>query len=63
MKIFDQLKILGKETLETVKNKAKISTIFDIYTKKVIPAFVSEKKLKKYYERKMEQVNEFFYKL
>ncbi len=63
MKIYNQVKILGKEVLETVKNKAKISTIFDIFTKKVIPAFVSEKKLKKYYERKMEQVNEFIYKL
>ena len=63
MKIYNQVKILGKEVLETVKSKAKISTIFDFYTKKVIPAFVPEKKLKKYYERKMEQVNEFFYKL
>lgn len=63
MKIFNQVKILGKEVWETVRSKAKISTFFDIYTKKVIPAFVSEKKLKKYYERKMEQVNEFFYRL
>jgi len=63
MKVFNQIKILGKETLETVKNKAKISTIFDIYTKKVIPTFISEKKLKEYYERKMEKVNEFIYKL
>lgn len=63
MKIFNQIKILGKDTLETVKNKTKISTIFDIYTKKVIPTFISEKKLKEYYERKMEKVNEFIYKL
>ena len=63
MEIFNQFKILGKETLETIKSKAKISTFFDIFTKKVIPIFVSEKKLKKYYEKKMEEVNKVFYKL
>ena len=31
---------LQPKVLQTVKNKAKISTIFDIFTKKVIPAFV-----------------------
>ncbi|MHA1291560.1 MAG: hypothetical protein ACTSQJ_02700 [Promethearchaeota archaeon] len=54
---------LGKEILETAKHKAKLSTIFDFFTEKVIPTFVSEKDLKEYYEKRMEEVNEFIYKL
>jgi hypothetical protein len=54
---------IGKEIIETAKHKTKISTIFDIYTEKVIPTFVSEKDLKEYYEKRMEEVNEFIYKL
>jgi hypothetical protein len=54
---------IGKEIIETAKHKIKISTIFDIYTEKVIPTFVSEKDLKEYYEKRMEEVNEFIYKL
>ncbi|MHA1491038.1 MAG: hypothetical protein ACTSRI_15490 [Promethearchaeota archaeon] len=57
------LKGLGEELLETLKHKAKLSTIFDIYTEKVIPAFVSEKDLKEYYEKRMEEVNNFIDKL
>lgn len=52
-------KDLGKEILETAKHRAKLSTIFDLYTEKVIPSFVSEKELKEYYERRMEEVNDF----
>ncbi len=58
-----QLTEFGKEFLETAKHKAKLSTIFDAYTEKFIPTFVSEKDLKKYYEKRMEEVNEFIYKL
>ena len=54
---------IGREILETAKHKAKISTLFDIFTEKVIPTFVSEKDLKEYYEKRMEEVNEFIYKL
>ncbi|MHA1658649.1 MAG: hypothetical protein ACTSUT_05945 [Promethearchaeota archaeon] len=57
------LKGLGEELFETLKHKAKLSTIFDIYTEKVIPAFVSEKDLKEYYEKRMEEVNNFIDKL
>lgn len=57
------LKGLGEELLETLKHKTKLSTIFDIYTEKVIPAFVSEKDLKEYYEKRMEEVNDFIDKL
>ncbi len=58
-----QMKELGEEFLETLKHKTKLSTIFDLYTEKVIPTFVSEKDLKEYYERRMEEVNTFIDKL
>jgi hypothetical protein len=54
---------LSKEVLETAKHRAKLSTIFDLYTEKVIPSFVSEKELKEYYEKRMEEVNDFINKL
>ena len=57
------LKELGEEFLETLQHKTKLSTIFDIFLEKVIPTFVSEKELKEYYERRMEEVNEFIDKL
>jgi len=58
-----QLKDLGEEFLETIRHKTKLSTIFDLYTEKVIPTFVSEKELKEYYEKRMEEVNNFIDKL
>ena len=58
-----QLKELGEEVLETIVHKTKLSTIFDIYTEKVIPSFVSEKDLKEYYEKRMEEVNNFIDRL
>lgn len=58
-----QLKNIGEEVIETVSHKTKLSTIFDIYTEKVIPTFVSEKELKEYYEKRMEELNDFIYKL
>ena len=58
-----QLKELGEGLIETLKHKTKLSTIFDLYTEKVIPSFVSEKDLKKYYEKRMEEVNNFIDKL
>jgi len=60
---FKQLKDLGEGFLESLKHKTKLSTIFDIYLEKVIPSFVSEKELKEYYERRMEEVNNFIDKL
>ena len=60
---FNQLRHLGEEFLESLQHKAKLSTIFDIYTEKVIPSFVSEKELKEYYERRTEEVNNFIDKL
>lgn len=60
---FKNLMELGEEFLETLKHKTKLSTIFDLYTEKVIPTFVSEKDLKEYYEKKMEEVNDFIDKL
>jgi len=60
---FKQLLELGEEFFETIKHKTKLSTIFDMYTEKVIPTFVSEKDLKEYYEKRMEEVNNFIDKL
>ncbi|TXT61284.1 MAG: hypothetical protein BAJALOKI2v1_40078 [Promethearchaeota archaeon] len=58
-----KLKELGEEFLESAMHQAKLSSLFDLYTEKVIPTFVNEKELKEYYEKKMEEVNEFIYKL
>ncbi|MFW9867429.1 MAG: hypothetical protein ACFFEN_15140 [Candidatus Thorarchaeota archaeon] len=60
---FKQIRELGEEFLETIQHKTKLSTIFDIFLEKVIPTFVSEKELKEYYERRMEEVNDFIDKL
>lgn len=60
---FKQLKDLGEGFLESLQHKTKLSTIFDIYLEKVIPSFVSEKELKEYYERRMEEVTNFIDKL
>ena len=54
---------MGEDFFDTIKHKTKLSTIFDLYTEKVIPTFVSEKDLKEYYEKRMEEVNEFIDKL
>jgi hypothetical protein len=58
-----QLRERGEDFFDTIKHKIKLSTIFDLYTEKVIPTFVSEKDLKEYYERRMEEVNNFIDKL
>ncbi len=59
----DQIEDLGKEVMETLQHRAKLRTIFDIFTEKVIPAFVSEKDLKEYYEKRMEELNDFIDRL
>ncbi|TFG17086.1 MAG: hypothetical protein EU531_04465 [Promethearchaeota archaeon] len=58
-----QLREMGEEFFDMIKHKTKLSTIFDLYTEKVIPTFVSENDLKEYYEKRMEEVNEFIDKL
>ena len=58
-----QLKNISEEIIETIKHKAKLSTIFDLYTEKVISSFVSEKDLKEYYEKRMEEISNFIDKL
>jgi len=60
---FKQLKDWGEGFLESLQHNTKLSTRFDIYLEKVIPSFVSEKELKEYYERRMEEVNNFIDKL
>lgn len=61
--ILKQFNEFSEDVLETIKHKARLSTIFDVYLEKVIPSFVNEKDLKEYYEKRMEEVNEFIYKL
>ena len=61
--ILKQLQDLGEEFLETIKHKLKLSTFFDLYSEKVIPTFVSEKDLKEYYEKRMEEVNKLIDRL
>ena len=61
--IIKQFSEYGEDIIETIKHRARLSTIFDIFTEKVIPSFVNERDLKEYYENKMEQVNELIYKL
>ena len=58
-----QLREMGEEFFDNIMHKTKLSTIFDIYTEKVIPTFVSEKDLKEYYKKRMEEVNDFIDKL
>jgi predicted nucleic-acid-binding Zn-ribbon protein len=58
-----QLLELGEEFVETIKHKTKLSTIFDMYTEKVIPTFVSEIDLKEYYKKRMEEINNIIDKL
>jgi len=62
-KILKQFNDFSEEVLETIKHQARLSTLFDVYLEKVIPSFVNEKDLKEYYEKRMEQVNDFIYKL
>ena len=62
-KLLSQIPGLSEDVLETLKHKARLSTIFDIFTEKVIPTFVNENDLKEYYEKRMEEVNEFIYRI
>ncbi len=57
--ILKQLRNIGGEVLETLKHRSKLSTLFDIFTENLIPRYVSDKDLKEYYEKRMEDVNKF----
>ena len=61
--LLDQVEEIGKEIVETIKHRTKLRTVFDFFTEKVIPTFVSERDLKEYYEKRMEEVNNFIDKL
>lgn len=54
---------VGKEILTTIRERAKLSTLFDAYTEKAIPTFVSEADLKAHYEKRMRELNDFIYKM
>ena len=53
-KLLKQIPGLSEDFIETLTHKARLSTLFDIFTEKVIPTFVNEDDLKKYYEKRME---------
>ncbi|MBD3196367.1 MAG: hypothetical protein GF317_15015 [Candidatus Lokiarchaeota archaeon] len=61
--IIKQIRDIGEEFLETAKHQMRLSTLFDIFTEKVIPTFVSEKELEEYYEKRMEEVNNLIYNI
>jgi hypothetical protein len=54
-----QAREFGENFLETASHRAKLSTLFDMFTENTIPKFVSEDKLKEFYEERMEEVNNF----
>jgi hypothetical protein len=54
-----QAREIGEEFLETATHRAKLSTLFDMFTEYAVPKFVSEEKLKKFYKERMEEVNNF----
>ncbi|OLS13369.1 MAG: hypothetical protein RBG13Loki_2965 [Promethearchaeota archaeon CR_4] len=58
---FDTVLQAGKEIIETVKSKMKLSTAFDLFTEKAIPATVSEDKLEEYYEKRMKDLYRVIY--
>ncbi len=62
-KFIEQLFNMGKEYLDTLKHKTKLSTLFDYFTETMIPNFVSEKDIKAFYEKRMNELNELIYKL
>ncbi|TFF99957.1 MAG: hypothetical protein EU541_03620 [Promethearchaeota archaeon] len=54
-----QAREIGEEFLETATHRAKLSTLFDIFTENAMPKMVSEDKLKEFYNERMEEVNNF----
>jgi len=60
---FDTILKTGKEVLETTKAKLKLSTLFDLFTEKAIPATVPEDQLEKYYEKRMKDLYRVIYEM
>ncbi len=51
----------GKEVLQTVKAKMKLSTLFDLITEKAIPAAIPEDKLEEFYAQRMQDLYRVIY--
>ncbi len=59
--IIDTILTTGKELLQTVKAKWKLSTLFDLITEKAIPAAVPEEKLEEFYAQRMQDLYRVMY--
>jgi hypothetical protein len=58
---FDTLFQTGKELLQTLKSKWKLSTLVDLITEKAMPATVSEDKLEEFYAQRMKELYRIIY--
>lgn len=58
-KFIKQARKMGEDFLETTTHRAKLSTLFDMFTENAVPKLVSEENLKEFYEKRMEEVNNF----
>ncbi len=59
--IFDTILTTGKELLQTLKSKWKLSTLVDLITEKAIPAAVPEEKLEEFYAQRMQDLYRIMY--
>ncbi len=59
--IIDSILQTGKEVLQTLKAKWKLSTLFDLITEKAIPAAIPEDKLEEYYAQRMQDLYRVMY--
>ncbi len=59
--IIDSILTTGKEILQTVKAKMKLSTLFDLVTEKAIPAAIPEDKLEEFYAQRMQDLYRVIY--
>ncbi len=59
--IIDTILTTGKELLQTLKSKWKLSTLVDLITEKAIPAAVPEEKLEEFYAQRMQDLYRIMY--
>ncbi len=59
--IIDSILTTGKEVLQTVKAKLKLSTLFDLIIEKAIPAAIPEDKLEEFYAQRMQDLYRIIY--
>ncbi len=59
--ILDTILTTGKELLDTVKAKWKLSTLLDLITEKAIPAAIPEEQLEEFYAQRMQDLYRVMY--